>query len=114
MRKIGWIVGVVLVLGLLGSFGWRALRANTNPILIISDDPQSEVLLDLKPIKFEDGVYRLNPWKDSYLLEVRGHGKSKSAVIFPNDSDSDSGSVVVEKDKVEFHLKYKGLRETSL
>ncbi len=108
------VIGVVLVIGVLGSFGWRALQANSNPILIISQDPQSEVFLDSKLLKFEDGVYHLNPWKDSYLLEVRGHGRSKSAVIYPNEADSDSGSVVVEKDKVEFHLKYKGFRETAL
>jgi len=76
-----------------------------NPILFVNEDPATEVFIDGSLVKFEKTYFNLYPWKWGYGVEIKGPLGTQRRIIYPWDQESDSGSVIVRKNEVNFYIK---------
>ncbi len=101
--RIGKLFLGIVVISLLG-FGVFVFCVETHPILISSNLPDSEILVDGKPFLSGSGSRLLRPWRTEYEIQARTPNKVVRRTIYPWGSESDSGSVIVEKSGTTFNL----------
>jgi hypothetical protein len=103
MRTRAALLAVMTVL-VFASVCYECLRALFNPIVISREDKSAQVLIDGSPVSFDGQFFSINPWKRSYIVEIRQAATVTKRRIDAWDKSSDSGTISIKKNKVEFYL----------
>ena len=93
-------------------FGFFALCIFVNPILIISEDPDSIIFVNNKEVVKGTGSFHLETWEPRYTVTIIQPTIRHNIVLDGWIRGGDSESIIVEKKKVSVNAYYRSFTST--